>query len=109
MKNKVPQDIEEENEIEELGEEETEPESDLKTRDFTDLIKQHKSEWEQGWWFMKPKWDEWQLRLKLYNNQKRDKESVGDTTLFSVFQTVIASLYQDRLSVTFSPSEIGDD
>ena len=58
---------------------------------------------------MKPKWDEWQLRLKLYNNQKRDKESVGDTTMFSVFQTVIASLYQDRLGVTFSPREIGDD
>jgi len=77
--------------------------------DFTSLIKQSASEWEQGWWFMKPKWDEWALRLKLYNNQKRDKESVGDTTLFSVFQTILAALYDDRLAATFSPREIGDD
>lgn len=73
------------------------------------LTKQHKSEWDQGWWYLKPKWDEWQLRLKLYNNQKRDKESVGDTTMFSVFQTVLAALYQDRLAASFSPREIGDD
>ena len=78
-------------------------------RDFSTLIVQGQSEWEQGWWFMKPKWDEWNLRLKLYNNQKRDKESVGDTTLFSVFQTVFAALYDDRLAATFSPREIGDD
>lgn len=77
--------------------------------DFTELVKQCASEWEQGWWFMKPRWDEWALRLKLYNNQKRDKESVGDTTLFSVFQTIIAALYDDRLAASFSPREIGDD
>jgi hypothetical protein len=77
--------------------------------DFTELVKQTTSEWEQGWWFMKPKWDEWALRLKLYNNQKRDKESVGDTTMFSVFQTILASLYEDTLAATFSPREVGDD
>lgn len=77
--------------------------------DYSDLIKQTTSEWEQGWWHVKPRWDEWALRLKLYNNQKRDKDSVGDTTLFSVFQTVLASLYEDKLAVTFSPREIGDD
>lgn len=94
----------------EVEAENSEEESNNSERpDFTELIKQCASEWEQGWWFMKPKWDEWQLRLKLYNNQKRDKESVGDTTLFSVFQTVLASLYEDRLAATFSPREIGDD
>lgn len=77
--------------------------------DFASLIKQANSEWEQGWWFMKPKWDEWALRLKLYNNQKRDKESVGDTTMFSVFQTILASLYEDKLAASFSPREVGDD
>ena len=77
--------------------------------DFATLITQSCSEWEQGWWFMKPKWDEWALRLKLYNNQKRDKESVGDTTMFSVFQTILASLYEDTLAATFSPREVGDD
>ena len=77
--------------------------------DYTELIKQCTSEWDQGWWHLKPKWEEWALRLKLYNNQKRDKDSVGDTTLFTIFQTVLASLYEDRLSVTFGPREVGDD
>jgi hypothetical protein len=49
------------------------------------------------------------LRLKLYNNQKRDKELVGDTTMFSIFQTVLASLYDDRLMVDFRGKEAGDD
>jgi len=77
--------------------------------DYSELVKQCESEWNQGWWHMKPKWEEWALRLKLYNNQKRDKDSVGDTTLFSIFQTVLAALYQDRLGASFSPREIGDD
>lgn len=84
-------------------------EDDVSKMDFTELIKQSTSEWEQGWWFMKPKWDEWALRLKLFNNQKRDKESVGDTTMFAVFQTILATLYEDQLAATFSPREIGDD
>jgi len=92
------------------SEEDTEKTEDKKGMpDFTSLVKQTTSEWEQGWWFMKPKWDEWGLRLKLYNNQKRDKESVGDTTMFSVFQTILASLYEDTLAATFSPREVGDD
>jgi len=86
-----------------------EKKDDSNRPDFATLITQTQSEWEQGWWFMKPKWDEWQKRLQLYNNQKRDKDAVGDTTLFSVFQTVLASLYEDRLAASFSPREIGDD
>lgn len=78
-------------------------------RDFTDLIEQIQSEYTLAWWFMKPKWDEWALRLKLYNNQKRDKSAVGDPLLFTIHQTVLASLYDDRLMSTFEPRESGDD
>lgn len=84
-------------------------EADVKSRDFTDLIEQVESEYNQAWWFIKPKWDEWALRLKLYNNQKRDKEAVGDNTLFTIFQTVLASLYADQLSAGFVPREAGDE
>ena len=82
---------------------------ELEGRDFSALIKQVQSEHTQGWWFIKPKWDEWALRLKLYNNQKRDKEAVGDNTLFTIFQTVLASLYNDQLAAAFAPRESGDD
>lgn len=36
-------------------------------------------------------------RLKLYNNQRRDADAVGDPLLFTVFNTVHAALYDDRL------------
>lgn len=72
------------------------------------IVKQVEVEYNLSYWFMKPKWDEWALRLKLYNNQKRDKSAVGDNTLFTIHQTVLASLYDDRLSVAFNPREEGD-
>jgi len=85
---------------------------ELKKRDETEyssLIDQVKVEYKLSWWFMKPKIDEWALRLKLYNNQKRDKEAIGDPLLFTIHQTVLASLYNDRLSVDFSGRESGDE
>lgn len=81
----------------------------LEDENFSALEKQIESEVNASWEFIKPKWDEWALRLKLYNNQKRDKESVGDNTLFTIFQTVFASLYEDQLTASFEPREIGDD
>ena len=36
-------------------------------------------------------------RLKLYNNQMREDKAVGDPLMFTVFNTVHASLYDDRL------------
>lgn len=48
-------------------------------------------------------------RLKLYNNQKRDQSKVGDPLLFTVFNTVLSSLYEDRLGVRFEGREEGDD
>lgn len=80
-----------------------------KKRDFTSLIEQVESEYQLGWWSYKPKFDEFGTRLKLYNNQKRDKEAVGDPLIFTIHQTVLASLYEDRLSVTFSARESGDE
>lgn len=35
--------------------------------------------------------------FKLYLNQRKDPKKVGDTLLFSTHQTILASLYKDRL------------
>ena len=80
-----------------------------KKTDFTSLIAQIETEYNLGWWAFKPKFDEFGVRLKLYNNQKRDKEAVGDPLLFTIHQTVLASLYDDKLNVTFVPREQGDE
>ena len=73
------------------------------------LAEQCKSEYTLAWKHQKPKKDEWEIRLKLYNNQKRDKSAVGDTTMFTVMQTVLASLYVDRLNAEFNGREEGDE
>lgn len=79
------------------------------TTDFKTLLDQIKSEYEYAWQVYKPKFDEFAVRLKLYNNQKRDKEAVGDPLLFTVHQTVLAALYDDKLAIGFTPREDGDD
>ena len=88
-------------------------ENDIETlqgRDtFLGLQKQCQAEYDLAWKNQKPKKDEWEVRLKLYNNQKRDKKAVGDTTMFTIHQTVLASLYIDRLMATFSGREQGDE
>lgn len=58
---------------------------------------------------MKPKWDKWVSRLKLYNNQKRDEKAVGDPLMFTTFNTVFSSLYDDKLQQKFEPVEEGDE
>lgn len=77
--------------------------------DYTGLVQQAQKEYTVAFDFMKPKIDKWRMRLKLYNNQKRDDDAVGDTTLFTIFQTVLASLYEDRLAVDFAGKEDGDE
>ena len=86
-----------------------EEKKELSETDFSSLIEQVQSEYTLSKRFIKPKWDEWALRIKLYNNQKRDKEAVGDNTLFATFQTVLAALYADQLSATWRPREQGDE
>jgi len=76
---------------------------------YKSLATQCKVEFELAWKHQKPKKDEAMVRLKLYNNQKRDKDAVGDTTLFTILQTVVASLYVDKLSVDFAGKEDGDE
>jgi len=72
-------------------------------------VKQIDTEYQIAWRFMKPKFDEWALRMKLYNNQKRDKEAIGDPHMFTIHQTVLASLYMDKLNVSFLGREDGDN
>ena len=57
---------------------------------------------------LRPKLNEWLARLRIYNNQKRKKEAIGDPLLFTIFQTLFASLYEDKLNVSFEPRETGD-
>lgn len=76
---------------------------------FQDIIKkQAQREHKLAYEFLRPKWDKWIVRLKLYNNQKRSAEAIGDPLLFTISQTIVASLYSDELTVQFEGTTGGD-
>lgn len=63
----------------------------------TKIVKQVDEEYEFSYPFNEAKRLQQLQRLKLYNNQRRDADAVGDPLLFTVFNTVHAALYDDRL------------
>jgi len=62
------------------------------------IIKQVNEEYDLAFPFNQAKRQVNLRRLKLYNNQMRDSKAVGDPLMFTVFNTVHASLYEDRLN-----------
>jgi len=77
-------------------------------QDFSDLLKQFEAEYVLGHDHQKEELKENLSRLKLYNNQKKDKKRVADTSLFSIMQTMLAALYVNALSVVFDGNDDGD-
>lgn len=106
-----------EDEIKEKAEDEeteTKPSADDESEVLTDdeqaaILLQVENEFQLGWEHTQSKRTEHLRRLKLFNNQKRDPSKVGDPLLFTVFQTVLANLYEDKLSASFMGREEGDD
>jgi hypothetical protein len=47
--------------------------------------------------------------LKLYINQRKNSKKVGDTLMFSTHQTILASLYKDRLDAEWMWREEEDE
>jgi hypothetical protein len=58
---------------------------------------------------IKPRREAWRLFLKLYINQRKNPKKIGDTLMFSTHQTILASLYKDRLDAEWMWREEGDE
>ena len=78
-------------------------------KDDQKIIQQIDAEYNSAYLTHKNKLDEGLKRLKLFNNQKRDKDRVGDPLIFTIFNTVFAALYDDKLAVEFGGREEGDE
>lgn len=83
--------------------------SEMEQKKYDSLIKQCDAEYQICYDHQYPKKEENLLRLKLYNNQRRDKDAAGDVTMFTTHQTVFASLYADQLVPEFMGREDGDE
>lgn len=93
----------------ELKEEEKDNAPDLTPELKKKVLLQVEQEYQLAWELSRGEREEALKRLKLYNNQKRDKDKVGDPLLFTVFNTVLSDLYSDRLASVFGGREEGDD
>src|SRR3990167_8554955 len=73
----------------------------LSANDQKKIVKQIDDEYELAFRYNEAKRQTMLNRLKLYNNQRRDSKRVGDPLMFTVMNTILASLYEDRLSVSW--------
>lgn len=80
----------------------------LSEKDYKRLKEQVSNEIAVSLAFMQPSFELNNNRIKLFNNQKKKKTAVSDPMLFTHFQTVQASLYEDKLSVGFAPRTKAD-
>ena len=80
----------------------------LSAKEYKALLLQCQTQIAASETFMKPKWDLWNKRLKLLNNQTKDETAIGDTTVHVHFNTILAALYDDEVNTTFVPRSQGD-
>ena len=73
----------------------------LSEKEQAKILRQIESEYQLAFPFTEAKRKVQLNRLKLYNNQRRNDDAAGDPLMFTVFNTIHAALYDDRLMSTF--------
>lgn len=76
--------------------------------DYDQALAQIKEEVRISRDYVKDKRVEWRSRFKLYNNQRKQKDKIGDTSIFNVMTTMLAIYYSDEMQVSFQGREVGD-
>lgn len=65
------------------------------------ILTQISEEFSEGLEFVREKREVFRTRLKLYNNQRKQRDKIGVTTLYNVMNTLLAVYYTDDLAVSF--------
>lgn len=90
----------------------TQEEKEIEERyslDLESVAKQIDNEYSKADRFIRPWREKKRTYLKLYINQRKDPKKIGDTLTFSTHQTVLASLYKDRLDAEWMYREEEDE
>lgn len=79
--------------------------------DYDDILIQVKDCYDRWYFFVNNKREEFDVNLKLYNDQKKQssKEKVWDTTVYNVHSALMARLYMWKTEVLFEWKEIWDE
>ena len=73
-----------------------------------EIIASEKDKIKQSRDYVSIKRESFRTRLKLFNNQRKQKDKIGDTTIFNLVTTLMAVYYTDEMQVAFSGRELGD-
>lgn len=69
--------------------------------DYDDVLEQVKDEINTSRDFVRTKRETFRTRLKLYNNQRKQADKIGDTSLYDVINVMLAIYYIDEMQVSF--------
>lgn len=58
--------------------------------------------------FVSSKREAFRDRLRLYNNQRRQRDKIGDNSIYNIINTLLAIYYTDEIQVGFIGREFGD-
>ena len=76
--------------------------------DYDKALQQIKQEISVSREYVKDKRETFRQRFKLYNNQRKQTDKIGDTSIFNVMTTMLAIYYSDEMQVSFQGREVGD-
>ena len=66
-----------------------------------DILEQIRNEYDIGYAFAEPIRDEFDRETKLFNYQKKNKDKIGDSTLFNIHSAMMAREYVDKPTSKF--------
>jgi hypothetical protein len=73
-----------------------------------EILNQCKAEQAMALDYVKERREQFRSRLKLYNNQRKQRDKIGILTLYTIHSTLLAVYYTDEMQVEFSGREIAD-
>ena len=75
---------------------------------YDDILAQGQGEIKESRDYVNPKREAFRDRLKLYNNQRKQKDKIGDNSIYIIMTTMLAVYYSDELEVGFTGRDISD-
>lgn len=74
-----------------------------------DVLKHAQNQINESRELVKSKRDDWRDRYRLYNNQRKQRDKIGITTIYNTLNILLAIYYTDEMQATFSERTIGED
>lgn len=74
----------------------------------TKLLEQIQAEKSVSEVYASKKRTKWKKQMKLLYNERKSDDMVGDETMWTITDTIISSLQEDKLLHEFHPTEAGD-